>query len=859
MGPRKQRTRRPVQIVADPVLLHADLAAWAGQAVARAGRRSAILGHVETLRLSEEGSGLEASVRDGAPPGYRVVVRVRAGKLVSRCGCPAASTLPCKHAVAAIEALRFPRPEPQPPRGRSGRTARGSGRVLYQPARPKGWVLTREERLALAAEQELEDRRRRARTERPSVRRISGHGGPPRFRVAGQEPEAPYTVVLRGAKAELGSCTCADFGKNELGTCKHIERARNWFLRRRKRLPRRVVSLWWRPRAWLYGPPRPLEEIRLDLVGVGASDALRAYFGAEGWLQPGDDEAATLERARAAARCAREAAERAGAFFDLDPAVEARLAEAEAALRRRQLPPLEIGDASWSCVVPRLGLKLHPYQEEGVRFLVRTGRAFLADDMGLGKTVQAIAAALLLRQLRGAKRALVVCPASLKHQWRREIERTCGEEALVLEASRETRRRAYRRWSAGFLVLNYELVVRDLPEIQRARPELVVLDEAQRIKNWETKTAKAVKRLESPYAFVLTGTPLENRLAELHSLAEFLYPRALGPRWRLFPFHAVVDPEGRVLAYEGLDVLRRRLEPFFLRRERREVLDQLPPRTENTFWTEMTGLQRRVYRRHAARVARLLAAGAALAPAQVRRVLLALTTMRILCNAYAQYAYERFEARLADPSPPTPEEIRALHSPKLEEFARVMEELLEETPAKVVVYSQWERMLRLAAFVLREALLRRGERGEVFHGGLTAGERRRILESFTEDPAFRVLFSTDAGGLGLNLQEAASVVVHLEVPWNPAVLEQRVSRVHRPGQRRSVQVLHFLTRDAIEERVRQIVEEKRALFEGLLVEEADRVVLAPRQQATLVERLQQLLRGEPNVAERRVARRGAGG
>jgi len=139
------------------------------------------------------------------------------------------------------------------------------------------------------------------------------------------------------------------------------------------------------------------------------------------------------------------------------------------------------------------------------------------------------------------------------------------------------------------------------------------------------------------------------------------------------------------------------------------------------------------------------------------------------------------------------------------------------------VFSQWERMLRLAHFAVRDLLASRDLRGDVFHGGLSTQARDEMLETFRVDPTLHVLFSTDAGGLGLNLQETASIVVHLEVPWNPAVLEQRVGRVHRLGQPRSVQVLHFVTRAAIEERVRQLVEGKRALFEGLLVEQVDRI------------------------------------
>jgi SNF2 family DNA or RNA helicase len=215
--------------------------------------------------------------------------------------------------------------------------------------------------------------------------------------------------------------------------------------------------------------------------------------------------------------------------------------------------------------------------------------------------------------------------------------------------------------------------------------------------------------------------------------------------------------------------------------------------------------------------------------------------MRILCNARAQYAWDEIEERLHDPGPPTRSELKALGSPKLEEFARVLEDLLEESEAKIVVFSQWERMLRLAHFVVRDLLERKDLRGGLFYGGLSTRAREETLEAFRLDPEFRVLFSTDAGGLGLNLQEAASIVVNLEVPWNPATLDQRIGRVHRMGQRHSVQVLHFVTRGAIEERVRQVVESKRALFEGLLAEDVDSVVFDERSHSSFMQRVRSLI------------------
>lgn len=843
-------------MAADPLLLETDLDAWAGERVARSGRETALLGRVVSVRLAGDGKILEARVRDQGATPHRVEVAAHGGMLAARCTCPFEIGPICKHAVAAIEAIRFPRPslavlgrDARRPR-RGGRTARGRGRIVTPAPVPTGtvltasveWAPTREERIARARADEVEARKRRAAREKASVRRVRGAHGPPRFRVAGREPDAPYTVTLRGRKGEFPSCTCQDFAKNELGLCKHVERVKRWFSRRPKRFPKRLLSLWWRPREWEETEPDPIREIRIDAVGVPLPESLSSYFETAGWLRPKPDGVAASAWIREAVAAARLASEGTGVGLEFDAAVESLTRRQERAEDlTKQLTSTGPGSETWESVVPTLGLRLHPYQESGVEFLAARGRAFLADDMGLGKTVQAVAAALLLRRALGAAKALVVCPASLKRQWREEIRKACGECAFVVEGGRSDRHRAYRRWRDGFLVLNYELALRDNDAVRRTKADLVILDEAQRIKNWDTKTAKAVKRLESPFAFVLTGTPLENRLVELHSLLEFLHPRALGPRWRLIPYHAVTDPAGRVVAYEALDRLRSRLKGYFLRRERRSVLDQLPPRVDQTFWTDLVPAQWKPYRRQAARVAALLGRNRPLRPAELRVLLQALTTMRILCNAGAQHAWERYGHRIVSTPPSSAAETRLLQSPKLEEFERVLEDLLEQSDVKVVVFSQWERMIRLARWTVGGLLDRRGEHAGLFHGGLDASSRSRVLADFRDDPDCRVLFSTDAGGLGLNLQDSASVVINLEVPWNPAILEQRIGRVHRMGQVRSVQVLHFVSRGTIEERIRRVVEAKRALFEGLLVDEADRVTFDDQGQATFLERVRSLV------------------
>src|SRR5262249_37547530 len=176
-------------------------------------------------------------------------------------------------------------------------------------------------------------------------------------------------------------------------------------------------------------------------------------------------------------------------------------------------------------------MPLYEYQREGVLFAAQAGRCLLGDEMGLGKTAQAIAIAEVMARLFGVERVLVICPTSLKHQWQREIERFVDRSVEVINGERSRRERHFAV-DSFFKVTNYDTVYRDLDLIQHWAPDLVVLDEAQRIKNWSTRTARCVKRIASPYALVLTGTPLENRLEELLSIVQFVDRFSLGPAFK---------------------------------------------------------------------------------------------------------------------------------------------------------------------------------------------------------------------------------------------------------------------------------------------------------------------------------------
>jgi SNF2 family DNA or RNA helicase len=605
-----------------------------------------------------------------------------------------------------------------------------------------------------------------------------------------------YRVAMRGPSLFENYCSCADFAVNTLGTCKHIEglliHLRERFGRsfHQQRYPRTRASL-----SLHYGGTL---RVRLTLP-ADFSPALREisaeYFDSERFLLKEHlgkfDQ--VIEKLRAAD-------ETIVVYSDVLDFID-RENELALGLREevRSLAQLEKGKNPLEGL---LKVPLFPYQIRGTLFAACRGRAVLADDMGLGKTIQAIAAAELLRRRRGIERVLVVAPASVKYQWKSEIEKFCDLSTQVIDGLMPHRKKLYAH-PAFFNLTSYELVLKDIEDMHNLRPDLIILDEAQRIRNWATATPRTIKQLKSRYALVLTGTPLENKLEELYSVVEFVDGRRLGPAFHFLKEHRMEDEKGKLLGYRGLDQIHRQLEPILLRRTRKEVLPELPERTDQVFRVPMTPQQAGPYWEQSDILARLMHKWQHqgwLSEIDLRRITCCIQNMRMLCNSTFLFDKE------------------TNFSPKLAEFREIIRELAIEEKRKVVVFSEYERMTYLASQELTKLRI-----GWVsLHGSVPARKRGELMARFRKDPDCRVFLSTDAGGVGLNLQ-AASAVVNFEPPWNPARLEQRIGRVHRLGQTQPVQVVHLLTEQSIEERVWETLKLKRALFTGLFDSTCDEV------------------------------------
>ncbi len=615
------------------------------------------------------------------------------------------------------------------------------------------------------------------------------------FRVSNPASKTSYRVAIRGMGPGGNFCSCPDYATNDLGTCKHIEftlaRLHN------KRGAKAAFARGYQPafsELYLRNDARRRIHFR---AGTDCPPALRDAAAA--LFDPGNDGMLPDDRYDELESFMAMASQSGHELRAYDDALDFIAGRRDAERRASKLVELFPQGAADPGLGVFLKVPLYPYQAEGALFAVQAGRALIGDDMGLGKTVQAIAAMEILARHFGVTRVLVICPTSLKYQWQSEILRFAGRQAenppRVINGGRAQRQNDYRL-DDFCKITNYEKLKPDLDLIAAWAPDLVVVDEAQRVKNWNTIAARALKRIDSPYAIVLTGTPLENKLEELISIVQFIDQHRLGPTWKLLHEHQVKDEGGRVTGYTGLEKIGQTLAPIMIRRRKSEVLKQLPDRLDQNLLVPMTEKQMLYHRENADVVAKIVQRWRKtrfLSDKDQRRLTCALQNMRMSCNS--TYLLDR----------------ETDHGVKADELAALFDNLFAEPKAKAVVFSQWTRT--------HDIVIRRLEARSLgyvsFHGGVPSDKRPELVTRFRDDPACRVFLSTDAGSTGLNLQHA-STLVNMDLPWNPAVLEQRIARIHRIGQPQPVRVVNFVAKGTIEEGMLSVLAFKRSLSAGIL-------------------------------------------
>ncbi|GAA1223573.1 DEAD/DEAH box helicase [Kitasatospora nipponensis] len=455
---------------------------------------------------------------------------------------------------------------------------------------------------------------------------------------------------------------------------------------------------------------------------------------------------------------------------------------------------------------PGFGTVLRPYQERGVAWLRALSRlglgAVLADDMGLGKTVQTLAL-LAVEQAAGPpgrhRPTLLVCPMSLIGNWRREAARFAP--MLRVHVQHGAERPTGREWqdavaAADLVITTYGLVQRESEQLRTVAWHRVIADEAQTVKNSATAQSRALRSIRAEHRIALTGTPVENRLTELHAILDFANPGLLGSAAAFKERYSI--PVEQHANAERTAELRRRTSPFILRRRKGEpaVAVGLPAKQEMTLWCTLTPEQAGLYQ---AVVADLLHRLRGLRGVERKgAVLAAIGKLKQVCNHPAQLLHDRTAV--------------AGRSGKVARLEETLAQALAQGD-RALVFTQYAEFGSL----LHGHLAQRLDTEVLYlHGRLGARRRDELVERFQQcDGPGVFLLSLKAGGTGLNLAEA-NQVIHLDRWWNPAVEQQATDRAHRIGQRREVQVRRFVCAGTVEERIAEMIESKRALAEAVV-------------------------------------------
>lgn len=489
-------------------------------------------------RIPEQsGDGRYVYEVDGNYGNYRTEIRLN-GAIDTHCDCPYPG-LGCKHVVAILLDLL---------------DQQEIGKDMLAEDSRQGDFFTAEE----IRQQALDDREKRSRKEEFQV--VQGEmlkGDHLITTMKGRQ----YQVTLHDPRTGTGHCSCPDFHSNKLSTCKHLIFLRE-FLTEQKNFSQRLsketfpyIDIFWDSAA---ARPRLFHESD-GKIASGLASLLTEIFD-ERNLFRGDDLAGFITF-----------------LSKLERYKEVRVQEPVMQKLTRAALDHELLDAAAGTTVDVakcLKVTPYPYQQEGIKFGLFKKAVLIGDEMGLGKTLQAIGLGILKKEIFGFKKVLVVTLSSLKQQWLREIHRFTDEKACIVAGSARQRKELYHHAPSLFKITNYEAVLRDVTIIARFRPDVIILDEAQRIKNFETKTAEAVKSLPRQHAIVLTGTPLENKLEDVYSLVQFLDPDLLSPLWQFAADHFLLSrkKKGDIQGYVNLDRLHKQLQSLVIRRRKEEVL-----------------------------------------------------------------------------------------------------------------------------------------------------------------------------------------------------------------------------------------------------------------------------------------------
>ena len=654
-------------------------------------------------------------------------------------------------------------------------------------------------------------RRQQAEKENFAISQIDEKFCPGEYRVGNFATRNTYKVVYRGMDSVWNYCSCLDFKTAQLGTCKHLEAVKLWIKEKRKKVYQDAPAY---SSVYVNYKGQRCVKIRFGEDHAEMLERLaKDYFDENGVIR--EDAYGKFDVFLQAAKAIDKN------FRCYDDALDFILEKREKIIRQQLIEKKYTDEALDSL----LEVALYPYQREGVRFAVKAGKAIIADEMGLGKTIQAIAAAEIYLREGMADSVLVVCPTSLKYQWKKEIEKFTGGDTLtahaegigntteyspkviVVEGTPYRRQQLYKS-VAPYKIVSYHTMSNDIREFGQLTTDVLIMDEIQRLKNWDTLISKAARKIKSRYSVLLSGTPMENKVEELFANMELVDQFCLGPYYKFRDEHILFDSEsGAIIGYKNLNAIGEQIKDKLIRRTKKGVQLQLPKRSDQYILVPMTSAQADYHAEFKWEVAKIRSKYQKfhfISEQDRKRLMLLLGQMRMVADS--TFILEQ--------------NLKTRSDVKIAEVMNLLENIFESGNEKVVIFSEWERMTRLVAIELEK----RNIRYEYLNGSIPAKQRGELVENFKSLPESRVFISTDAGSTGLNLQ-VASTLINLDLPWNPAVLEQRIARIFRLGQERPVQILNLVSKNSIEEGMIAKLRFKTSMFEGVLDGGADSVFI----------------------------------
>ncbi|EJX07637.1 helicase, Snf2 family protein [gut metagenome] len=371
------------------------------------------------------------------------------------------------------------------------------------------------------------------------------------YQVSNPLSKNEYKVVYRGEESPWNFCSCMDFKASRLGTCKHLEAVKLWIETHKKKVYRGIP-----PYTSVYLSYKDERKVCLRIGSEHANEfkkLAKPYFTEKGEMRP--------DALFHISDFLREAMKIDNTFRWYPDALDFILDQRDKIYRTK----LSEEPSFSNQVDTALKAKLYPYQKEGIRFAFKAGKSIIADEMGLGKTIQALGTAELMRKQGMISSVLIICPTSLKYQWKKEIERFTDSDAIVIEGNHFKRKEQYKA-QPFYKIVSYNSLSNDIKLMHSLSTDFLIMDEVQRLKNWNTQISKAARHVESQYAVILSGTPLENKLEELYSVMQFVDQYALGPYYEFIDHTIVKSETGKVIGYKNLNAIGEKLHNILIRR-----------------------------------------------------------------------------------------------------------------------------------------------------------------------------------------------------------------------------------------------------------------------------------------------------